>query len=63
MTVLVEDRYVIILFAVGILCSSCPVGYSLYPHPCGYFTDPKRQCKCSPNTIERYMGRDSIGDG
>ncbi len=57
MTVLIEGRRVIILFVDGILCSFCSVGYSLYPHPCGCFTDPQRQCKCSPNTIERYMGR------
>ena len=23
--------------------------------PCGYHTDPKRSCKCSPVSIERYM--------
>ncbi len=30
---------------------------AMNPCPCGYFTDPKRPCKCSPNMIERYMGR------
>jgi len=30
---------------------------AMNPCPCGYFTDPKRPCKCSPNAIERYMGR------
>jgi len=28
---------------------------AMNPCPCGYFTDPKRQCKCTPNAIERYM--------
>ncbi|MCD6303676.1 MAG: ATP-binding protein, partial [Planctomycetes bacterium] len=38
-----------------------PAGFMLVaamnPCPCGYFTDPKRPCKCTPNMIERYMSR------
>ena len=30
---------------------------AMNPCPCGYLTDPKRHCKCTPNAIERYMGR------
>ena len=30
---------------------------AMNPCPCGYATDPKRQCNCSPIMIERYMGR------
>ena len=30
---------------------------AMNPCPCGYFTDPKRPCKCSPMTIERYLSR------
>ncbi len=30
---------------------------AMNPCPCGYFTDPKRQCKCSPTVIERYLSR------
>jgi magnesium chelatase family protein len=30
---------------------------AMNPCPCGYFTDPRRPCKCSPVMIERYMGR------
>ena len=30
---------------------------AMNPCPCGYATDPKRQCNCSPFQIERYMGR------
>ncbi|MCK4625192.1 MAG: ATP-binding protein, partial [Phycisphaerae bacterium] len=30
---------------------------AMNPCPCGYFTDPKRQCKCSPVVIERYLSR------
>jgi len=27
------------------------------PHPCGYFGDPKRECRCSPAQVERYRNR------
>jgi magnesium chelatase family protein len=30
---------------------------AMNPCPCGYFTDPKRPCKCSPLAIERYLSR------
>ena len=30
---------------------------AMNPCPCGYFTDPKRQCKCGPRAIERYLSR------
>ena len=30
---------------------------AMNPCPCGYATDPKRQCKCHPFAIERYLGR------
>jgi magnesium chelatase family protein len=30
---------------------------AMNPCPCGYYTDPKRKCNCSPIAIERYMGR------
>jgi len=30
---------------------------AMNPCPCGYFTDPKRQCKCTPHQIERYLSR------
>ncbi|MCD4825488.1 MAG: thermonuclease family protein [Phycisphaerae bacterium] len=29
---------------------------TLYP-PCGYYTDPKRPCKCGPRQIENYLAR------
>ena len=25
--------------------------------PCGYFGDPKRECRCSPNVVQRYRNR------
>jgi magnesium chelatase family protein len=27
------------------------------PYPCGYYTDPKKACRCSPNKIQNYMGK------
>jgi magnesium chelatase family protein len=30
---------------------------AMNPCPCGYYTDPKRPCKCSPHMIERYVNR------
>ena len=30
---------------------------AMNPCPCGYMTDPKRQCNCTPNAIERYLSR------
>ena len=25
-----------------------------YPHPCGYYGDPTRSCRCPPRQIENY---------
>lgn len=30
---------------------------AMNPCPCGYFTDPRRKCKCSPPQIDRYLAR------
>ncbi len=30
---------------------------AMNPCPCGYYTDPRRQCKCSPFQVERYLSR------
>lgn len=30
---------------------------AMNPCPCGYYTDPKRTCKCSPFMVERYLAR------
>jgi len=30
---------------------------AMNPCPCGFLSDPKRPCKCTPNAIERYRGR------
>src|SRR4029077_2650571 len=28
-----------------------------HPCKCGYFGDPKRECRCSPNDVQRYRDR------
>src|SRR5204862_4552125 len=30
---------------------------AMNPCPCGYFGDPKRECRCSPVQVERYRNR------
>ncbi len=30
---------------------------AMNPCPCGYFTDPRRPCKCTPPQIDRYLAR------
>jgi magnesium chelatase family protein len=30
---------------------------AMNPCPCGYFTDPRRPCKCSPPQIDKYLAR------
>jgi magnesium chelatase family protein len=27
------------------------------PHPCGFWNDPTRECRCTPLQIQRYVGR------
>ena len=30
---------------------------AMNPCPCGYYTQPTRECTCSPGSVHRYMGR------
>jgi magnesium chelatase family protein len=30
---------------------------AMNPCPCGYLGDPERQCRCTPDQIQRYQGR------
>jgi len=54
-----EDGYVTIARAMQ--TSTFPANFiliaALNPCPCGYRSDPRRQCRCSPPQIERYMNR------
>ncbi|MEM7699227.1 MAG: YifB family Mg chelatase-like AAA ATPase [Verrucomicrobiota bacterium] len=54
-----EDGYVTISRAAGKF--TFPSKFSLVaamnPCPCGYLADPTRECRCSPNQIEKYRAR------
>ena len=30
---------------------------AMNPCPCGYYTDPHKECRCTPSQIQRYMSR------
>jgi magnesium chelatase family protein len=30
---------------------------AMNPCPCGYFTDPNKECSCSPQQIQKYLGK------
>jgi magnesium chelatase family protein len=30
---------------------------AMNPCPCGYLTDPKKPCSCTPNQVQKYLGR------
>ncbi len=54
-----EDRVVTISRALR--STTFPANFmlvaALNPCPCGFRTDPRRNCACSPTQIERYMAR------
>lgn len=54
-----EDREVCISRAAGTLTfpCNCMLVVALNPCPCGYYGDPKRECRCSPSQIEKYRQR------
>ena len=54
-----EDRQVTISRAAASL--TYPANFMLVaamnPCPCGFFSDPNRDCKCTPNQIQTYVSR------
>lgn len=54
-----EDGHVVVSRAAGTM--QFPADFMLVaamnPCPCGYFGDPKRECRCSPVQVERYRQR------
>ncbi|MCH7685275.1 MAG: YifB family Mg chelatase-like AAA ATPase [Planctomycetes bacterium] len=54
-----EDNNVTISRAIG--STTFPANLMLVaamnPCPCGYRSDPRRQCNCNPLQVERYLGR------
>jgi len=54
-----EDGCVTISRAVGSLTfpANIMLAAAMNPCPCGYLTDSKRACKCTPNQVDRYLSR------
>jgi len=54
-----EDAQVTIARAHGTV--NFPASFTLLaamnPCPCGYYTDPRKQCKCTPMQIDKYLSR------
>ncbi len=54
-----EDRIITVSRAQGTI--SFPAKFTLVaamnPCPCGYLTDPEKQCVCSPSSVARYQKR------
>lgn len=55
----IEDGMVNIARATGAVTFPCRfmlVG-AMNPCPCGYYGDPKRECRCGPSQIQKYRAR------
>ena len=54
-----EDARVTISRASGTMTFPCSfmLVAAMNPCPCGYYGDPKRECRCLPNQVERYRQR------
>ena len=54
-----EDGTVTIARAAGTVTfpANIMLAAAMNPCLCGYLTDPKRNCKCTPNQVERYLTR------
>jgi magnesium chelatase family protein len=54
-----EDGYIRVSRAKNSLLfpSSFMLVAAMNPCPCGYFTDPRKACRCNPNKIASYMGK------
>jgi magnesium chelatase family protein len=54
-----EDGVVTITRAQGSLTFPAQIMLvaALNPCPCGYLTDPKRECHCTPRQVQAYMGK------
>ena len=54
-----EDGYVTISRAAASVTypSKFMLVAAMNPCPCGYYTDPRRDCRCSPTQIQRYRNK------
>lgn len=55
----IEDGVVHVSRATGTVTFPCRfmLVASMNPCPCGYYGDSKRECRCSPNQIQKYRAR------
>jgi magnesium chelatase family protein len=55
----IEDGVVNVARASGTIQFPCRfmLVASMNPCPCGYYGDPKRECRCSPLQIQKYRGK------
>jgi magnesium chelatase family protein len=55
----IEDGHVNISRALGTFTYPARflLATAMNPCPCGYFTDPQRRCRCTPNQIQQYMSK------
>ncbi len=55
----IEDGEVHVSRATGTVCFPCSfmLVASMNPCPCGYNGHPRRECRCSPNQIQKYRAR------
>ena len=54
-----EDGQVTIARAAATVTfpSRCMLVAAMNPCPCGYYGDPKRECHCTPNQIQKYRNK------
>ena len=54
-----EDGWVTISRAASTLTYPCNVMLmaAMNPCPCGYYTDPKHSCRCTPQQVQRYRSK------
>jgi len=55
----IEDGVVHVARATGSVTFPCRfmLVASMNPCPCGYYGDPKKECRCSPNQIRKYRAK------
>lgn len=55
----IEDGHVNLSRATGTITYPARflLAAAMNPCPCGYFTDPQRQCRCTPAQIQQYMSK------
>ncbi|MEI8175673.1 MAG: YifB family Mg chelatase-like AAA ATPase [Candidatus Omnitrophota bacterium] len=54
-----EDQTITISRVAGTLTypARCMLVAAMNPCPCGFFTDPKKECRCTPTQIQKYLSK------